>query len=141
MSSTSIWLTLAVVLCIFEIFSSTFYMIAIAIGFLAGAAAAAFQLPLPLQIGMSALFALVSAFFIRHWKLTHLQNEVRDIHDEIGQRVSIETWQDENHARVRYRGSQWDAVLAQDCQRGDDDYWYITAQHGATLEISNKKPL
>ena len=73
--------------------------------------------------------------------LTHLQNDVNDIHDEIGQRVSIETWQDENHARVHYRGSQWDAVLAHDCQRGNDDHWFITAQHGATLEISNKKPL
>ncbi|MCB5195958.1 NfeD family protein [Deefgea salmonis] len=141
MNATSIWLTLAVVLCILEIFSSTFYMIAIAIGFLAGAAAAAFKLSLSFQIGMSALFALISAFMIRHWKLTHLQNKASDIDNEIGQRVSIEVWQDENHARVRYRGSQWNAVLAHDCQRSDEGHWHISAQHGATLEISNKQPL
>ena len=140
MTPTTLWLIFALLLAVLEIFTTTFYLLAIAIGFLAGAAAAALQLNLPTQIGLSAIVALITAGLIRQWKTRHVQADSAADADDIGQRVSIESWLDETQARVHYRGSHWDATLAPQASRSDAEIWYITARHGARLEITSQKP-
>ncbi|MBM5570235.1 MULTISPECIES: NfeD family protein [Deefgea] len=136
MTATSFWLILAALMIDCEIFTTTFYLLAIALGFLIAAIAASLNLSIAMQIGLSGLFALLAVFGVRQWKIKHPRVDTPIDADDIGQRVEIESWIDEQHARVKYRGSYWNAVLAPNTEQTDHSYWTITARHGAVLEIS-----
>ena len=137
MTSTSFWLLLAALMIVCEIFTTTFYLLAIALGFLIAALAAGLNLSIETQIGLSGLFALLAVFAVRQWKITHPRTETPTDADDIGQRVEIESWLDDQHARVKYRGSYWDAVLAPNTTQTEHPHWKITARHGAVLEITS----
>jgi len=136
MTATSFWLILAALMIACEIFTTTFYLLAIALGFLIAAIAASLNLSIAMQIGLSGLFALLAVFGVRQWKIKHPRVDTPIDADDIGQRVEIESWIDEQHARVKYRGSYWNAVLAPNTEQTDQSYWTITARHGAILEIT-----
>ncbi|MGL6040701.1 MAG: NfeD family protein [Deefgea sp.] len=136
MSTTSFWLILAAIMIACEIFTTTFYLLAIALGFLIAAAAASLNFSIEVQIGLSGLFALLAVLGVRQWKIKHPRIETRVDADDIGQRIEIETWHDDQHARVKYRGSYWDAVIAPNTQKAAHLHWVISARHGATLEIT-----
>jgi membrane protein implicated in regulation of membrane protease activity len=136
MSTTSFWLILAAILISCEIFTTTFYLLAIALGFLIAAAAASLNFSIEVQIGLSGLFALLAVLGVRQWKIKHPRIETPVDADDIGQRIEIETWLDDQHARVKYRGSYWDAVTAPNTQKAEHLHWVISARHGATLEIT-----
>ncbi len=136
MTPTSIWLILAALLIACEIFTTTFYLLAIALGFLIAAAAASLNFSIEVQIGLNGLFALLAVLGVRQWKIKHPRIETPVDADDIGQRVEIDSWLDEQHARVKYRGSYWDAVVAPNQQPTADQHWLISARHGATLEIT-----
>ncbi len=135
MSLTTIWLILAALMIACEIFTTTFYLLAIAIGFLAAAIAAYFNLSLEIQFGLSGFFTLIGVLGVRHWKIKNSPPVIRVDIDDIGQRVTIENWIDGQHARVKYRGSYWDAIVAANVEPNNNEYWYIKARRGAILEI------
>ena len=136
MTSTSFWLILAALMIACEIFTTTFYLLAIALGFLIAALASSLNLSIETQIGLSGLFALLAVYGVRQWKIKHPRVETPADADDIGQRVEIESWLDEQHARVKYRGSYWNAVLAPNSTQTAHQHWTITARHGAVLEIT-----
>jgi membrane protein implicated in regulation of membrane protease activity len=137
MSTTSFWLILAAIMISCEIFTTTFYLLAIALGFLIAAAAASLNFSIEVQIGLSGLFALLAVLGVRQWKIKHPRIETPIDADDIGQRVEIDSWLDEQHARVKYRGSYWDAVVAPNqSSAATHAHWIISARHGATLEIT-----
>lgn len=136
MTSISFWLILAALMIACEIFTTTFYLLAIAVGFLIAAVAASLNFSIEAQIGLSGLFALLAVFGVRKWKIKHPRIETPVDADDIGQRVEIDLWLDEQHARVKYRGSYWDAVVTLNAQPAEPAHWVISARHGATLEIT-----
>lgn len=136
MSSSTIWLILAALIISCEIFTTTFYLLAIGIAFIIAAAAASLNLSLGIQFGLCGFVALIAVLGVRQWKIKHPRTVIPADADDIGQRVHIEAWKDPQHARVKYRGSYWDAILAPNAQQNDNEYWFISARHGAILEIS-----
>lgn len=138
MTTTTFWLILAALMIACEIFTTTFYLLAIALGFLVAAAASSLHFSLAVQMGLCGLFALLAVLGVRQWKIKHPKIDIPTDADDLGQRVEIEKWLDDEHARVKYRGSYWDAVIAPNTQKDDHGQWFINARHNATLEITNR---
>lgn len=114
------WLIAAGVLVIMELFSGTFYLLMVAVGLLAGSAAAWFGLGGSAQAVIAGAVAAVSTLALRRSKWGKIQrtNSAQDANIllDIGQVLHVQQWEDDglsNHsARVQYRGAQWDVQLA-----------------------------
>ena len=138
-SPITFWLILALILAGLEMLSGTFYLLAVSVGMVCGALAAWIGLSLPTQMIIAAIVGIIAVIILHRWRSTHLPPAEPGAIMEFGQRVRILDWQDERHARVQYRGSQWDAELAPHAKGGHADY-FIVAIHGAMLIIDQHSP-
>lgn len=118
MNDAMIWLAMAGVLVIVEIFTGTFYLLMIALGMLAGALSAWLGAGNPIQVLVTALVGVVSCLILYRWRArSGIRSAANDpnINLDIGQAVRVDTWQGEPNgpwqARVIYRGAQWDVDL------------------------------
>lgn len=138
LSTATLWLILALILAGLEMISGTFYLLALAMGFLCGALVAWIGFSFPLQISVAAIVSIVAAILLRRWKAKNLP-AASDTSLDIGQRVHILDWHTTRLARVQYRGSQWDAELAEGAEGGHAEY-FIVAIRGATLILHQTQP-
>ena len=108
-----IWWLAAVVLVIAEMISSTFYLIAVAFGLATAGLAAYLGVVWIGQATIAAVLCTISVGWIYFWrrKQPKLHGQSNLAYD-IGQDVHVVQWLDERHARVIYRGAEWDAELA-----------------------------
>ena len=108
-----IWWLAAVVLVIAEMNSGTFYLIAVAFGLATAGLAAYLGIAWIGQAVIAALLCTVSVGWIYFWRRRQpqLHGQGNLVYD-IGQEVHVTQWLDERHARVNYRGADWDAELA-----------------------------
>ena len=108
-----IWWLAAVVLVIAEMNSGTFYLIAVAFGLAVAGLSAYLGVAWGGQAAIAALLCIVSVAAIYRWKRGQgpAQGQANLAYD-IGQTVQTVRWTDERHARVSYRGAEWDAELA-----------------------------
>lgn len=132
-----VWLAGAVVLVIMEVLSGTFYLLAMAVGFAAGAVAFWLGASLPAQIMVAAITALFAAIALRFWKKTHVDSIPTDLGADFGQPVTVLDWKSENTVRVQYRGTQWNAVLAPGAQSGLGTY-VIHSINGSELVLTDR---
>ncbi|QLG88162.1 NfeD family protein [Chitinibacter bivalviorum] len=139
MSVTTIWLLGTLGLAGLEMLTGTFYLIAIAAGLAIGALCSALSLPFSVQIISAAIAALISVAIIKKWKQKNLAAASAPDADDVNQVVTLAHWIDASRARVNYRGSQWDAILAEGETQQNSEYWLICARHGATLIIRSQK--
>jgi len=108
-----IWWLAAVALVIAEISSGTFYLIAVAFGLAVAGLAAYLGMAWGGQVAVAAALCLASVAWIYRWRKLHTKpHEQANLAYDIGQDVHIVQWTDERHARVSYRGAEWDAELA-----------------------------
>jgi membrane protein implicated in regulation of membrane protease activity len=107
-----VWLALAGMLVILEMFSGTFYLLVIALGMVAGALAAWLGLSAEVQILLAALVGAAAALAVRR-RRPRKTDSARDpnINLDIGQSLHVSHWH-EGAARVMYRGALWDVELA-----------------------------
>lgn len=119
MSDWMIWLGLAAILAILEMWTGTFYLLMIAIGMMAGAMAALFGQSLAMQllvaagIGVAATAILRKSGLGRHRRVDASSDP--NVHLDVGQILHIDTWLERDgvaFARVDYRGAPWDVELA-----------------------------
>lgn len=115
MADWMMWAIGAGVLVGLELFSGTFYLLMIAIGFGAGSLTALAQVDMPGQLLVAALVAAVATLLLRRSRfgktLRPPAEANPDVNLDIGQSVSVPAWQD-GAARVMYRGALWDVELA-----------------------------
>lgn len=116
MSAWMIWCVAAGILVALEMFSGTFYLLMVAIGLVAGAAAALaglafeFQLLSAAAVGIAATWALRRSRWGRRAKPDSGRNP--DINLDIGQTLTVTAWHaDGRTARAQYRGAAWDVEL------------------------------
>ena len=104
-----------------EIFSGTFYLLMVAIGFAAGALMAWLGFAEITQVIVAAVVGLAATYALRKSKYgkPHRTDAARDpnVNLDIGQIVRIDDWQNiegqQYVARVMYRGAMWDVDLEQ----------------------------
>ena len=132
-----IWWLAALVLVIAEMSSGTFYLIAVAFGLVVAGLAAYLGMAWSGQAAVAALLCSASVAWIYRWRKLHAKpHEQANLAYDIGQDVHVVQWSDERHARVSYRGAEWDAELAKNAlSDAARQKWRIKEISGSQLII------
>ncbi|WP_174874269.1 NfeD family protein [Vogesella oryzae] len=134
MSVTTAWLVASALLLGAEMLTGTFYLLAIACGTALGALLAWLDAGSSLQLLAAAAGAALAVLLLQRWKARQPAAPAPQ-DDDIGQHVHIVRWLDGNHARVQYRGSEWNAELAAGESASPDASWQIAGRQGSVLLI------
>lgn len=132
------WWIGAGVLIVAELMTGTFYLLMIALGFLAGVLAYELGAPLDLQMVAAALVALVAVIALRRSRFGRRRRMVDASTDpgvnlDIGSIVPVAEWRDAR-ARTMYRGAEWDVELAPG-EPEDAHLYEIKAVRGSCLIV------
>jgi len=137
-----IWIVAGFALVIAELVTGTFYLLMIGLGAFAAAAAAWFGMNELVQALVGSGVAVAGSLLVHHWHAAQRKVAGSNLLDR-GQPVVLEGWSNEaaRIARVRYRGTFWDARLARpDENPSPGSTLYIEAQDGNTLIVASAKP-
>ncbi|PXW26145.1 NfeD family protein [Paraburkholderia caballeronis] len=137
------WWVGAGVLVIAELMTGTFYLLMIALGFVAGLIAYAFDAPLDLQLAIAAAVAFVALLVLRRVRFSRRRRGLDvsrdpDVNLDIGSTLTVSGWHD-GRSRAMYRGAEWDVELAPG-EPDDAPLYEITALRGNSLIVAAKKP-
>ncbi len=131
------WWIAAGLLVVAEVMTGTFYLLMVAIGCAAGGLAAVFGLELTVQTLIAVVVGLVAVVAWHNFRKTRPRpvesSRNPDLHLDLGATVEVEQWIG-GHARVNYRGSQWDAV-PEHPQTPETGRLVVKAVRGSTLVL------
>lgn len=140
MNEWMIWMALAGVLVVFELFTGTFYVLMIAIGLAAGGVAALLGMPVSVQFLVAAVVGLAATGLLHRSRFGRplKSDAARDpnVNLDIGQSLHVDTWSD-GHARATYRGALWDVDLAPGAIAGAGAFRIVEVQ-GSRLVVTNQ---
>ncbi|HEV3428237.1 MAG TPA: NfeD family protein [Paraburkholderia sp.] len=133
------WWIGAGVLIVAELMTGTFYLLMIALGFLAGVVAFELDAPLDLQLVAAALVALIAVIALRRSRFGRRRRMVDASSDpgvnlDIGSTLTVAAWH-EGRARTMYRGAEWDVELAPG-EPEDAHLYQIKAVRGSCLIVA-----
>ena len=140
MADYLLWTAAGLVLVIAELVTGTFYLLVLGIAALIGAGVAFSGLGFWVQAIVASVIAVVGVAWIH--KRRKLITSPSMPSPDLGQPVTWESWinQSDHLARVRYRGSSWDARVAGECAGEPGEMLYIRAVNGNTLEVTKIRP-
>ena len=143
MSEFVVWFVLAAALIVAELFTGTFYLLMISIGFAVGGLVALAGADLPLQLLVGAAVGIAATMILRRTHWGSIQNPAesfrnRDVFLDIGQTVYVDEWKN-RRTRVDYRGARWDAMLEPGADPVPGDT-VIQAVYGSTLVLAPTRP-
>ncbi len=139
MNAWMIWLALAGILVVFEMFTGTFYVLMIAVGLACGSVAAMLGMSVPAQIAIAAVTGVLATGLLHRSRfgrpLKRSASRDPNVMLDIGQNLTVDTWHD-GTARVMYRGAQWDVDLAPGVIAGAGTFKIVEVQ-GSRLIVAN----
>ncbi len=113
-ADTTFWWLLAGVCIVLELVTGTFYLLMLALGFVAAALAAYLGLALPGQIATAAVAgggAVAVWYAVRSARgRQEAASNNPDLNLDIGETLSVEQWNPDGTASVHYRGARWTVV-------------------------------
>ena len=132
-----LWLIAGFVLVIAELVTGTFYLLVIGLGAFAGGVAAWTGAHVFVQALGAAAVALAGAWAVHHWHARRAPGAAGDNLLDRGQPVVLESWANEaaGIARVRYRGTTWDARVTPGERPAPGTTLYISGQDGNELVV------
>ncbi len=139
MAPFALWAIAGIVLIIAEMITGTFYLLVIGIAALIGALAAYLGAPFWLQAVLAAIAGIGGVYAVHNWWINHPKNAGAMASLDTGEAVVLESWVDEpaGRARVRYRGTTWDARVTGAATINET--LYIRAQQSGVLDVSAKQ--
>ncbi|MBS0327098.1 MAG: NfeD family protein [Proteobacteria bacterium] len=133
-----IWWIAAIVLVGAELATGTFYLLAIGIAFALGGVSAWLGATESTQLLLAGALSIAGLIAAHLWRRRHLESGAMPALD-VGQAVRIRAWKPDGSARVEYRGTQWDGVLATpDTPRSAT--MYIVGTRGSILVLGAVPP-
>ncbi len=135
-----LWAIAGFVLIIVELITGTFYLLVLGIAALVAAAVAFMGGNLWVQVLMGGSSALLGTYFVHQWWARHPKSAKSSNDLDRGQTVILESWVNEasGFARVRYRGTTWDARI--EGKAGANEVLYIQGQENGLLHVSTQPP-
>lgn len=132
-----VWWGMALMLVTLEMFSGTFYLLAVSLGLAMAGGCAYLGWSWAVQMSVAALWCSGSLWGIHHWKKRDgPPNSQANFSYDLGQTVQVVRWMDARHARVSYRGAEWDAELTPHASSdANKTGWRIKAISGSHLVI------
>ncbi len=143
MADWMVWLILAGVLIGLEIFTGTFYLLMLGVGFAAGGVAALLGSDKALQFFIAAVFGVLATVLLRKGRIKRLAHNTSsdpNVNLDIGQTITVNEWKELGGgnftSRAMYRGTMWDVDLMQGAfpNRG---VFIIREVRGSRLLVSN----
>jgi membrane protein implicated in regulation of membrane protease activity len=137
-----LWLIAGFVLVIADLVTGTFYLLVIGLGAFAGAGMAWAGAHAVVQSFTASVVALVGVWVVHHWHARRRPGKKGDNCLDRGQPVVLEGWSNEpaGIARVRYRGTSWDARVAPGERPAPGTTLYIEGQQGNELVVVASPP-
>jgi membrane protein implicated in regulation of membrane protease activity len=141
-NASTLWWLAAGVLVAAELVTGTFYLLMLALGCVAGAAAAHLGAGSVAQIAVAAL-AGAGATAAWHFKRAKAPRSApvesnRDVNLDIGEHVVVRAWAEDGSTRVHHRGSTWTARLAPGAAASSGAH-VIVAVQGNQLQLAPAK--
>ncbi|MGH8830014.1 MAG: NfeD family protein [Polaromonas sp.] len=116
MSESTIWWLLAGAAVAIELATGSFYLLMIAVGFVAGAIAAHLGFAM---IGQMVVAAAIGGGAVAAWHWHRSKSPAplpahanRDVNLDIGEPVEVVQWNADGTTTVKFRGANWTAVAA-----------------------------
>ncbi len=139
-----LWLIAGFALVIAELLTGTFYLLVIGAGAFAGSLAAWAGGNVIVQAIAGSVVALAGAWWVHRWHVSQQKHDQgRSNLLDRGQPVVLEGWENESAgiARVKYRGTSWDARIAlADVRPVPGSTLYIDAMEGSRLVVVSAPP-
>lgn len=139
MNDWVLWLIMAGVLVVLEMFTGTFYLLMIAVGMGFGALAALSGMSVPAQTIIAAVVGVIATGVLHRSRFGRptRHNTARDpnMNIDIGQQLTVAKWED-GKARVMYRGALWDVELGQGAIPEAGNFKIVEVQ-GSRLIVAN----
>ena len=139
MESYLVWLVAGFALVIAELVTGTFFLLVLGIAAFAGSATAWFGQGFWLEALCAAAVAVAGVFWVQRRRKTMPRSDMASL--DVGQAVTFEAWvsRDQGAARVKYRNTQWDAVIEGERDLDHGQVLFIHAVDGNTLKVSKAK--
>lgn len=113
MQTHYLWWLIALALGVLELLTGTFYLLVLALGCVAGGAAAFAGFGLTVQLLVTAVVTFTGWFLLRRLRPSTggAADANRDVILDIGERVQVKHWDAHGRTHVHYRGAQWSAEI------------------------------
>jgi|SRR5882672_6460443 len=136
------WLLTGLLLVVVELMTGTFYLLILGIAAGIGSLIAFLDQPFWMQALIAAIAAVVGGVLVYRYHSVANASSPTDSANDIGQIVTIESWVSEPQrlARVRYRGTIWDAEVLGNNRIEADVRLYVVAMEGSRLKVSSVRP-
>ncbi len=134
MTAYFFWWIACAVLVGAELITGTFYLAVLAVAAACGALAAHAGISWEIQAAIAAVVAILGTLWVNRWRATHNATKSALDNMDAGQTVRVVEWKSDGTARVAYRGSTWDAELA-DASLPRGEVMAIVGTRGNTLII------
>jgi len=116
MAESTVWWVLAGAVIAIELLSGTFYLLMFAIGLAAAAVAANLGASLSAQVVVAAVVGGGAVIAWRAYKQRRptapRASANPDVNLDVGETVHVAAWDADGHASVKYRGANWQVVIA-----------------------------
>lgn len=132
------WAIFATILVGAEMVTGTFYLLAVGVAFALGGVAAWLGASAPMQLLIAGVLAVIGTVIAHRWRLRRIEPPALPDLD-IGQSVRVHAWHTDGTARVEYRGTQWNGVLASS-ETPRRHTMYIVGTRGSTLVLGAERP-
>ena len=137
------WLLAGLLLVVVELMTGTFYLLILGIAAGIGALVAFLDQPFWMQALIAAIAAGVGGILVNRYHRKVNDTSPEDTANDVGQTVTIESWVSEPQrlARVRYRGTIWDADVLGNDRTEVGARLYVVATQGSRLKVSSERPV
>ena len=134
------WAVIGLVLVVVELLTGTFYLLVLGVAAFGAALAAYLGQALPVQAVVGSAIAAIGCYGVHLYRARSATQQMAQV--DAGLPASFESWLDQGArlARVRYRGTQWDALVEGDALPEAGAMLYVTSTHGNTLKVTTRRP-
>jgi|SRR6185295_8951407 len=140
MEEDLLWAILGLTLVIVELLTGTFYLLVLGVAAFGAALAAWLGQGFPLQAVVAALIAALGCYGVHVYRTKNTTRQMAPV--DAGQPATFEAWVDQGArlARVRYRGTSWDALVDGDAAVDAGAMLYVLTANGNTLKVTTRRP-
>lgn len=142
MQPAIVWLLAGLLLVVVELMTGTFYLLILGVAAGIGSAIAYVGQPFWMQAFIAAIAAVVGGVLVNRYHRGVKASSPATGTDDVGQSVTIESWVSEPQrvARVRYRGTVWDADVLGSERVVPGALLYVVGTEGSRLKVSPTRP-
>ncbi len=140
MEEDFLWAILGLTLVIVELLTGTFYLLVLGVAAFGAALAAWLGQGFPVQAIVAALIAALGCYGVHVYRAKNTTRQMAPV--DAGQPANFEGWVDQGArlARVRYRGTSWDALVDGDAAVDAGAMLYVVTANGNTLKVTIRRP-